>query len=1046
MKRIFFIVLWISAMSSMAQNHWDNPEYFRDNKLAPHADLIPFSADKGVTGYQPLLSDRVTDLSGSWKFMFLTNPLDTPSDFSEPDFDDSRWNMIPVPSNWQLEGYGTPVYTNIRHPFPSNVPDVPEEGNETGLYRRQFSFSKSTQGPVMLRFEGVQSAFYVYLNGKYIGYSQGSMTPAVFDVSNEILDGDNLLAVKVLRWCDGSYLEDQDFWRLSGIFRKVLLIERIPVFLYDIKTYTDFDENYADATFSASLTIDNTNTETVTPDIELSLTDKDNNQVFTKEIKKALPPGKNVISFEEVVESPAIWNAENPELYRLCITISDEKGNSEFISLAIGFREIAIHNGQVCLNCIPLLFKGVNRHEFDPQHGRAVDISSIRTDLELMKQFHFNAIRTSHYPNCPEFYALCDEMGFYVVDEANLESHHLWWEKADSPVHKPEYADAIAARGVDMVMRDRNHACVVMWSLGNEAGNGINLERMYDTIKALDPGKRPVQYESRHLGYPVTPGEGGLIHTLRSGLAYLKYKRKLSSYDINSDMYPTPERVLKMAKKDPTRPVILCEYAHAMGNSLGNFDHYWDIFRSQPRIQGGFIWDWVDQGLYKTTNGIRHYAYGGDFGDTINDNNFCINGLVFPDRSIKPALRAVGYIQQPVVFDFDKISNTLTLTNEYGFTDLSGGMIHWSVESNGFGAGQGDVQVPAFKPGERFTTIIPEVKVVENTRKTLSIEFYAPDNKEIPLAVNQAMIAVPEEIKTIKHEQKSLQVTKNADEWIFIGDSFSTRFSLSQGHFVNYIFEGDTMFYSGPEVNFWRAPTDNDRGGGIAAFGSYADEWAEMGLENLKVSDVEIQTESQTAQQMTFHVSHVLHNNVKFKIDATYCVRGDGTIDCKYDVRRKGFKFRKTPLAKVGSYLKVPNDFDALTWLGYGPGESYPDRMGGTWYGWHSAHITELFTPHIKPQESGNISGVDNISIYGRGSSIMVSGCALNVGLLPTDPHQLAQYTHAWQVKPSDYNVLNIDYLQAGLGGNDSWSKSVMPEYLITGRSFSFSYSLKPEK
>ena len=621
MRYLFFVAGWLalvgcgSAPSDFSQAAWQNPRVFDINTEPPHATLVPFQDLASASTFDREQSDYVTLLNGIWRFRWAQNPGEVPEEFYRSEYDDSQWDEIPVPANWQLLGaYDAPIYTNIKHPFTVDPPRVPTDTNSVGSYRTTFEIPDGWQGKqVFLHFAGVQSAMYVWVNGKQVGYSEDSMTPAEFNISDHTQPGQNTLAVEVIRWSDGSYLEDQDFWRMSGIFRDVFLFATPPVHLRDYSFTTDLDKTYTDATAQLQLRLTNfadTNFQANTLRVDLLNAQGDTVLQDQIAVTKPIPVGQEmVINASYSVPNPKLWSAEQPNLYRLLMTVENEQGDIvEVISAKVGFREVEIVDGQLLVNGVPIYTKGVNRHESEPETGRVVTEALMRKDIELMKQHNFNAVRTSHYPNDARWYALTDEYGLYVVDEANIESHQLWSE-GRSPVLDTAWQGAFVARGVAMAERDKNHPSIIMWSLGNETGDGPNTQAMADTLRTLDP-TRPIHYES---------------------LETSVYGKAPSNYDVIANMYARTEQMVAFHAQDTTRPIILCEYAHAMGNSLGNLQDYWDVIEAHERMQGGFIWDWVDQGLKKTAdNGDSYWAYGGDFGDTPNDGDFNINGMVFP--------------------------------------------------------------------------------------------------------------------------------------------------------------------------------------------------------------------------------------------------------------------------------------------------------------------------------------------------------------------------------------------------------------------------------
>ncbi|MFX1533250.1 MAG: glycoside hydrolase family 2 TIM barrel-domain containing protein, partial [Promethearchaeota archaeon] len=608
----------MTNVNNKESNDWENPKILGRNKEAAHCTYIPYADTQTALKNDPLQSPFYLSLNGRWKFCWVKKPADHKLDFYKDNFDVSQWVDIIVPGNWELQGFGIPIYTNVIYPFPADPPHIPHDWNPVGSYRRTFTISNSWKDrQVFLHFGGVSSAMYVWLNGEKVGYSQGSKTPAEFNITEYLRKGENVLAVEVYRWCDGSYLEGQDFWKISGIERDVFLFSTPQVHIRDFFVRGDLDDNYIDGMLKVTVNVRN-----YLPDVSgkhyvhIDLLDTDNKSVFETLTKEAniRNADKITIHFEQFVKKPAKWSAETPKLYSMLISLSNESGLiTEVVSCKVGFRKVEIKDAQLLVNGIPIIIKGVNRHEHDPVTGRTVTEKLMIKDIQLMKQFNINAVRTSHYPNVPRWYELCDKYGLYVVDEANIESHGMGYDPEDTLGNNPDWKEAHLDRTIRMVERDKNHPSIIIWSLGNEAGDGVNFEATYKWIHERD-SSRPVQYEQAIEG----------PHT-----------------DIVCPMYSRIEQLEEYANKEQNRPLIMCEMLHAMGNSVGNMQDYWDVIEKHKVLQGGFVWDWVDQSFLKVDeDNMRYWAYGGDMGDDIvfNDGNFCINGLVQADRAPHPHL------------------------------------------------------------------------------------------------------------------------------------------------------------------------------------------------------------------------------------------------------------------------------------------------------------------------------------------------------------------------------------------------------------------------
>ncbi|MEO1515500.1 MAG: glycoside hydrolase family 2 TIM barrel-domain containing protein [Bacteroidota bacterium] len=897
MKKIFSSGLFLALIHSVlfaqnAPNDWENPAVFQINKLAPHAYFIPFQNAEEALRAEPSRSDRYRLLNGEWDFKLCQNPDDVPPDFFAPSHSMADWDSIAVPSNWQLQGYGQPIYVNIAMPFESTPPTVPHQGNETGLYRCSFELTDEWLADrVVIGFEGVQSAFYLWVNGKSVGYSEGSMTTAEFDISPYLQKGRNLLAVEVIRWSDASYLENQDFWRLSGIYRDVYLMRRPQTHIRDFQCVTDLDEQYRDANLQVEVSLQNAD-EKYQGSLQATLLDAEGIEIQTK----TLSIEQANLQFDIPVQAPQKWTAETPHLYSLLLVLKAADGSDEVIHQRVGFREVEIRDGQVLVNGVAILFKGVNRHEFDPLHGRSIDEASMRQDVELIKQYNFNAVRNSHYPNHPRWYQLCDAYGLFLMDEANLECHDLWLNYNQSPVKEAEWEAAIVARGRAMAERDKNFASVVLWSLGNEAGYGPNLAKMGQAIRALDKSKRPVHYESKDLGVGVKELEQmGPIQRIWKGLQLLDHMEGPAPEEIGSMMYPMPEVAVQKALADPQRPFIICEYAHAQGNSTGHFQAFWDAFEKHPNMQGGFIWDWVDQGLAKVDEkGQQYFAYGGDFGDEKNDGNFCINGLVFPDRRPKPALEEVKKAQQFVKISLsDLAQRRFDVRNAYFFQTLDFAELHWTVLADGLVVGEG---VQALKPlpaGEKQGVQIPYDSIMLQREKEYHLTLSVRTNRGLPwaksgheLAWEQFRISEAKPTSSFVDQGGEIQIDRGADGVQLSNEQFSLRLNLGSGQLEDLAYGATVVMNQGPRPNLWRAPTDNDRGTEINPLvGFHEALWKGAGLDQLKWQVESTHLTKTAANSIDWEVVGRLESPAaSFAVKTLYTIWGNGYIRVTHEL------------------------------------------------------------------------------------------------------------------------------------------------------------------
>lgn len=815
-------------------NDWENPQVLGRNKEPAHVTLTPYADEQTALTGDRAASPYFQLLNGDWKFHWAPNPDSAPADFYREDYDVSDWDTLPVPSNWQMHGYDRPIYTNVVYPFsPEICPRVPHDDNPTGSYRTTFTIPETWAGrQVFLVFDGVDSAFHVWINGQMVGFSKDSRLPAEFNITRYIHPGQNTLAVRVYRWSDGSYLEDQDMWWLSGIYRDVYLFATPTVHIRDFWARTEFDAAYRNATLRLRVHVKNYGDTPAPPHAVIAtLFDAEGRTIFIAPVTSGVPMAQRtevIFHLEREIASPRQWSAEDPYLYTLLLTLKGPDGTIlEVESCKVGFRQVEIKDGQLLINGVPVLLKGVNRHEIDPDRGRAITVDSMIQDIRLMKQFNINTVRTSHYPNHPKWYELCDEYGIYLIDEANVETHGLWDKLTKDPLWKEAFLD----RAVRMVERDKNHPSVIIWSLGNESGYGPNHDAMADWIHTNDP-TRPVHYESA--------GHAPIV-------------------DIVSVMYPPIDRLIRLATRPgETRPLLMCEYAHSMGNSTGNLKEYWDVIRSHQRLIGGCIWDWVDQGLRKVApNGEPYFAYGGDFGDQPNDGNFCINGLISPDRQPHPGLWEYKKVLEPVwVEPVDLLAGQVRVINRYDFSDLSGLNITWRLVADGQVLQSGELPRLSLRPGESQVVTIPFTPpaLKPGTDYWLMIHFtlasptlWADKGHEVAWAQFQVPFAVPAGPVLSVSELLELTLAESGGIITVRGRDFTLTFDKSAGTIARLQYAGREMVKRGPKLNLWRAPTDNDAntwGEEKAAI-----RWREVGLDHLQEQIQEVMA-SQIAPQV----------------------------------------------------------------------------------------------------------------------------------------------------------------------------------------------------
>ncbi|MHA2183999.1 MAG: glycoside hydrolase family 2 TIM barrel-domain containing protein, partial [Promethearchaeota archaeon] len=961
---------------------WENPEIIGQNKELAHNTLIPYQNIKSALKGKVDKSIFYQTLNGNWKFNWVRKPEDRPKDFFKIKYDDSGWDTIAVPSNWQMKGYGIPIYLNIRYPRSVKKKDIPKishEYNPVGSYRTEFTVPKKWDDrEVIIHFNGVKSAFYLWINEEKVGYSQGSMTPAEFNITKYLQEGSNVLAVEVYRWSDGSYLEDQDMWRLSGIYRDVYLFSVPKVHIRDFFVFCSFNDKYQDAILKTQIKLRNYG-HTAVNGLMVEILLLDDEQEKAKLASESLNIDANtekIIELQTEIESPKKWSAEIPNLYDIVLELKNADDDIiEVEHCRFGFRQVEIReDGGFYINGKSVKFKGVNRHEHDPDHGRAVPYSRMVQDVKLLKQNNVNAVRTSHYPDHPKWYELCDQYGIYIIDECNLEAHEL---RDILPKSDPKWTSACVDRMISMVERDKNHPCIIMWSLGNEAGMGDNFKKMKEAALEID-STRPIHYEQDY------------ENEVSDVFSYMYYPSYFLEKLVKNRQYGIFGQINEL-KEGITKPYMLCEYAHAMGNSLGNFQEYWDVFEKYPNIIGGFIWDFIDQGLRKITeDGQEYWGYGGDFGDTRNDNNFCINGIVLPDRSPNPSLFEVKKVYQDVkVIPVDLVEGKIKIHNKYRFKSLNFLETTWELTANGREIQKGGLDKLDIEPGEILDILIPfeapdikfnieyHLKITftlsENTLWAKTGHFVAWDQFKIPFNV-----PTKPELEVGKLEK--IDVEEIDDNLIITGNNFKIILGLKTGVIESYILNNKELLVKSLIPNFWRAPTDNDleRVDFRRERERVKDKiWRSAGKERVlkraeykKVNDQQIQVE------VEFDII-----NSKNPLSILYTIYGNGIIIIKNEF---------TPskdMVRFGMQTALPEEFNRLTWYGRGPHETMYDRKTGAAIGIYSDVVENLIHPYVKPQENRNRTDVRRATLTNKkGLGLLVSdvgGTFLSVSTLP---------------------------------------------------------------
>ncbi|PMP06753.1 beta-D-galactosidase [Vibrio breoganii] len=1021
--------------------YWENSHVHSTNRLSAHSKLCSYSSIECALQQRTL--DQSVSLNGIWKFKLYEKPELVSEDDIHPSLDDSNWDTIPVPSNWQLQGYDKPIYTNVKYPFPNTPPQVPAD-NPTGIYRTSFEVSKEwlTRSNRII-FDGVNSAFHLWCNGEWVGYSQDSRLPAEFDLSKFLTEGSNQITVMVLRWSDGSYLEDQDMWWLSGIFRDVTLLSKPLLSISDVFVSTKLDACYRDAILSVETKL---SAKSEGHQIQVQLFDAKQNPIFepvtelcgTKWIDER--GSYDDRTFHEIpVSNPLKWSAEEPNLYTVVVSLLDSTG--EFIeaeSYKVGFRQIEITDGLLKLNGKPLLIRGVNRHEHHPERGHAVTREDMLQDIKLIKQHNFNAVRTAHYPNHPTWYELCDEYGLYVVDEANIETHGQ--QPMGRLSNDTNWLAAYMSRMTGMVERDKNHPSVIIWSLGNESGLGTNHHAMYQWTKQRDPS-RPVQYEGGGAESAATDIICPMYPRVDIDLPYSEYDPEHLKFGIKN----------WISKPNETRPLIMCEYAHAMGNSLGGFYKYWDAFRRYPRLQGGFIWDWVDQGLVKVDEkGQSYWAYGGDFGDTINDRQFCINGLVSPDRVPHPSAFEAKKAQQFIQFRLiDTKPLSIELKSEYLFTKVTNQLAIWQITENGETIVNGEFRLDIEAEGRQYIELLKELPLANpGCEYHLTLQLFLIENMPWAdvghqLAHHQFELPASSELQlqSTPAINGNLSITKTDAHLSICNDNFSIEFDQTAGLLTNWL-KGSKSILELPLIdNFYRAPLDNDIGTSEADNldpNTWVAIWKSAGLNNLQRRCVSIEASSVGNDCLVEIISVYRANNVDaIQSNWQYRISPEGQIELTVNV----YLANGLPcLPRIGLEFAVPKGPKAVQFYGLGPHENYPDRKLSAYVDKHTQTIEEMHTDYVYPTENGLRCDVRNASI----GSLNINGL-FHFAVSRYSQCNLAEADHINDLHDSGRLYIRIDSEHMGIGGDDSWSRSVHDEYLLKNKHYHYQITLSAD-
>ncbi|TAJ11791.1 DUF4981 domain-containing protein [Marinilabiliaceae bacterium JC017] len=1045
---LFVIAVWILCpITSFSQiirekeelsPEWENEEIIGINKEQPRATFIPYeNSEKALKGDR-YDSQYLKLLSGKWHFNWSVDPEHRPVDFYTNEYDVSAWDQINVPSNWQLHGYGKAIYTNNIYPFKSDPPYVTSEPEDTtwyafhhrnpvGSYKRTFTIPDNwNKKEIFIHFDGVSSAFYLWINGVKVGYSQGSMTPAEFNVTKYLRKGENQISVEVYRWSDGSYLEDQDFWRLSGIFRPVYLWAQNPVGIRDFYAQPQLVDDYTNGQLKLEVELLNLSGRKA-KDYAVEARLFDANQQLVKVNKEMISRniivsknGDVKIELETKVAQPLKWTAEHPILYTLVLELKNGKGKVvDCTSANIGFRSVEVGpKGELMINGKSVLLKGVNRHEHHPQFGRAVTVESMEEDIRLMKLYNINAVRTSHYPNDPRWYELCDKYGIYLMDEANVEAHGLYGKLGiTEPGYLPSWENAHIDRVMSMVERDKNHPAVIIWSQGNESGSGPTFQKMYDAIKARDTSR--------------------LVH----------YEVMWGPADMDSNMYPSVDHIISQGERKVVRPYVMCEYGHAMGNACGNIKEYWDAVRQYPRIIGGFIWDWVDQGLDAYDDNGKHYwYYGGTFGDYPNSGNFCINGLVLPDRSVSPKLFEIkGQYQNFWAKPVDLEKGKVELYNEFNFINLSQYDLVWEVSVDGEVEQSGILNGIDLEPKERKIVTVPyeKIKPVEGAVYHLTLRLKQKEaSLMIPagheLAWGQFELPVKCSASVVKQADLNRLISVNSEgAYVIKGEGFVIKFDEKTGAVSSWVINGKEIIHAdgqSPVLNVFRAPVDNDA----------RRQWYQLELNKLSNQLQSINLVNNGHEGIEVDVVNSYSNSSQkcFTVQTQYTILGNGFVNVNQTILPH---IGKVGLPRVGMTLQLNERLENLTWFGRGPVENYPDRQSGAALGRYTSRVEDQLVTYVRPQSNSNKEDTKWLTLTDdQGDGIMVvADNQMAFSALHYTENDLDKARYINQLKPRKQVVLNIDYRQLGLG-NGSCGSAPLADYQLYAETVNFSWSLRP--
>lgn len=1027
MRKIFISVCIFCSLSVNAQstqNDWENPKMPFFNTIDPHSFFIPYPSEREAI--EAGASPSVLSLNGTWKFNIVKNPEGRPLDFYKNSYDVSQWSDIKVPANWQTEGFDTYIFTDVEYPIPVNPPFVPKDFNPVGSYKRSFELPVNWKGKNVFFTVGAANSFlYVWINGQYVGFHKDSKTPAEFDITNYIKPGKNQVSMQIFRFSDGTYLEGQDMWKLSGIERSVYLVARPKTSVRDFFVKATLDDTYQNGLFDLSVEMSAKTASDYQKSLQVKLIDDISKKILYEKNEKL---NSQTFQFNDTLKNIRKWSAETPSLYTLVINLTDEKGKViESIAHPVGFRSVEVKHGLFLVNGKAIKLKGANRHEHDMYTAKVITPELMKKDIELMKQFNINAVRNSHYPNSVEWYKLCDQYGIYLIDEANIECDGMSFSLLKTLSDKPEWKEAYLARTAAMFQRDKNFTSIITWSLGNESRFGENFIATYDYLKSRDD-TRPVQYEEA---------------------------QKTPYTDIIPPMYKSLNVMLEYVKEWRPKPFIQCEYAHMMGNSGGNLKDDWDLIYKYPQLQGGFIWDFVDQAFkIKDKNGRDIWGYGRDMGivGVTSDTSFPADGAFATDRTPHPQAFELKKVYQNIHFENVSFScNSIKITNRYDFTNLNKFIIKWNIKADGEIVSEGVLPEIDLEPGTSAEVIIPfpEIKVQPRTEYFLNLT--AVTKEEAPL-IPAGYVVATEQFKLPYYDSSSipsilgfqpLHSERNNKKLAISGDKFSVSFDEKSGLLQGYTIGSNEMIQRPLQPHFWRAATDNDIGNSQQM---RCEVW-ENAFENATLDSLIFDNDNEL--EFKLKTVHFLPA-VRARYITSYSIKANG--DVQVNARMLAGDTSLPELPRFGMRVIMNANYDQAKWFGRGPFDNYSDRKYAADVDVYRMPADSLFHPYARAQESGYRIDVRWVGLFDKSGSglLAISDSLMSTGIVHFDYNRLnfdrnaPENNHGGSMNNDNFIWWNIDYAQSGVGGDNAWGAKPHSEYQLPYRDYSYSFTLRP--